>query len=191
MSPLKPAATAQAAYLGLGSNQGDRAALLRDALVRLDLVPGVRIVALSSLYATAPVGPQDQPEFFNAAAGVRTVLSPHELLAACLGIESALGRLRTERWGPRTIDLDLLLYNDLRIAEPGLELPHPRLRERAFVLQPLAEIAGSLRLEGRTIAEWAAAAGVAGVRRVGGPREWLRVPGRESPLLDQNGGLLN
>jgi len=191
MSPSKPAATAPAAFLGLGSNQGDRAAFLRDALARLDLVPGVRLVAVSSLYATAPVGPPDQPDFLNAAAGVRTILSPGELLAACLGIEAALGRVRTERWGPRTIDLDLLLYGEVRMAEPDLELPHPRLRERAFVLQPLAEIAGQLRLEGRTIAEWAAAAGETGVRRVAGPREWLRVPGRESPLLDQNGGLLN
>lgn len=166
MSPLKPVATAPAAFLALGSNQGDRAALLAQALARLDLVPGVRVVAASSLYATAPVGPPDQPDYLNAAAEVRTTLEPRALLAACLGIEAALGRVRDRRWGPRTIDLDLLVFGDRRVAEPGLEIPHPRIRERSFVLQPLAEIAGDLRLEGRTVAEWAAAAGAAGVRRL-------------------------
>jgi 2-amino-4-hydroxy-6-hydroxymethyldihydropteridine diphosphokinase len=174
MSPSKPAVIAPAAFLGLGSNQGDRAALLAEALSCLDRTTGVGLTAVSSLYATAPVGPQDQPEFLNLAVEVGTSLSPPELLAACLGIETALGRVRRERWGPRTIDIDLLLYGDLRVAGPGLELPHPRMRERAFVLQPLAEIAGGRTLDGKTIAAWAAAVGSAGVRRVAGPPAWLR-----------------
>jgi 2-amino-4-hydroxy-6-hydroxymethyldihydropteridine diphosphokinase len=98
MSPLKPAATAPAAFLGLGSNQGDRAALLAEALARLDRLPGTRVVATSSLYATAPVGVREQPEFLNAAAEVRTTLGPAGLLAACLAIEAALGRVRGDGW---------------------------------------------------------------------------------------------
>ena len=170
MSPSKPAATAQTAFLGLGSNQGDRAALLAQAVSRLNGVPGIQVVAVSSLYATAPVGVEDQPEFLNAAAEIRTVLAPRELLAACLRTEAGLGRVRTERWGPRTIDLDVLLYGDRRLAEEGITLPHPRLPERAFVLAPLAEIAPGLVLEGRTIAERAAAIDRSGVRRVDGQK---------------------
>jgi 2-amino-4-hydroxy-6-hydroxymethyldihydropteridine diphosphokinase len=169
MSPSKPAVTAPAAFLGLGSNQGDRTALLTEAALRLRRSPGVEILAASSLYATAPVGVLDQPEFLNAVVAVRTSLPPAALLALCQGIEAALGRVRTQRWGPRTIDLDILLYGDLQLAADGLELPHPRLRERAFVLLPLAEIAPELRLEGRTLAEWAAAADPAGIRRLAGP----------------------
>jgi 2-amino-4-hydroxy-6-hydroxymethyldihydropteridine diphosphokinase len=191
MSPSKPAVTAPAAFLGLGSNQGDRAALLADALARLDSAPGVRLMAVSSLYATAPVGPPGQPEFLNLAVEVSTSLLPLDLLAACLGIEAALGRVRGERWGPRTIDIDVLLYGDRHMAEPGLELPHPRMRERAFVLQPLAEIAGRRPLEGKTIAEWAAAAGTTGVRRVAGPLAWLRREVGRSQTLDQDRGLLH
>lgn len=191
MSPSKPAVTAPAAFLGLGSNQGDRAALLADALARLDSAPGVRLMALSSLYATAPVGPQDQPEFLNLAVEVSTSLLPQELLATCLGIETALGRVRSGRWGPRTIDIDLLLYGDRRVEEAGLELPHPRMLGRAFVLQPLAEIAGARPLEGRTIAEWAAAAGTAGVRRVAGPLAWLRRELVRSETSGQDHGLLH
>ncbi len=191
MSPSKPAVTAQTAYLGLGSNQGDRAALLMEALSRLDATAGIRIVALSSLYATAPVGPQDQPEFLNLAAEVSTSLSPAELLAACLGIEAALGRVRAGRWGPRTIDIDVLLYGALQVAEAGLELPHPRMRERAFVLQPLAEIAGGRPLGDRTIAEWAAAVGDAGVRKAAGPPAWPARDDARRQSLDRNGPILN
>jgi 2-amino-4-hydroxy-6-hydroxymethyldihydropteridine diphosphokinase len=170
MSPLKPAATALTAFLSLGSNQGDRASLLVRALERLDRVPGVQIVAVSSLYATAPVGREDQPEFLNAVAEVRTRLAPRELLAACLRIEAELGRIRAERWGPRTIDLDLLVHGETRLAEEGLTLPHPRMKERAFVLAPLAEIAPNLRLEGESIAERAAAIDRSGVRRLEQPK---------------------
>jgi 2-amino-4-hydroxy-6-hydroxymethyldihydropteridine diphosphokinase len=166
MSPLKPAATAPTAFLALGSNQGDRASLLAQALGRLDRVPGIQVVAVSSLYATAPVGREDQPEFLNAVAQVRTGLSPRELLAACLRIEAELGRIRTERWGPRTIDLDLLLHGDTQLAEAALTLPHPRMSERAFVLVPLAEIAPGLRLAGTSIADRASAIDSSGIRRL-------------------------
>jgi 2-amino-4-hydroxy-6-hydroxymethyldihydropteridine diphosphokinase len=170
MSPLKPAATAQTAFLGLGGNQGDRAALLAEALLRLHRTPGAAVVAVSALYATAPVGLADQPEFLNAAAEISTSLPPEELLAACLRIESELGRVRTVRWGPRTIDLDLLFYGDLRRTDDGLTLPHPRMAERAFVLAPLAELAPDIRLDGKTIAARAAAIDRAGVRQVDGPK---------------------
>jgi 2-amino-4-hydroxy-6-hydroxymethyldihydropteridine diphosphokinase len=166
MSPSNPAGTAETAYLGLGSNLGDRAAALAGALAALRARPGIEVTRVSSLYATDPVGPVPQGEFLNAAAEVRTRLGPRELLAACLEIEAGLGRLRTERWGPRAIDLDLLLFGELRMEEPDLVLPHPRMRERAFVLAPLAEIAPARLLEGRTLAAWAAAAGGAGVRRL-------------------------
>jgi 2-amino-4-hydroxy-6-hydroxymethyldihydropteridine diphosphokinase len=170
MSPLKPAAIVPAAYLGLGSNQGDRAALLAEALLRLHRTAGAEVVAVSSLYATAPVGLTDQPEFLNAVAAIHTTLPPRELLAACLRIESELGRVRTVRWGPRPIDLDLLLYGDLRLTDAVLTLPHPRMAERAFVLAPLAELAPDTRLDGQTIAARAAAIDRAGERRVDAPK---------------------
>jgi len=166
MSPLKQAATAQTAFLGLGSNLGDRAALLAQALARLDGTSGIRVVAVSSLYATAPVGVEDQPEFFNAAAEIRTTLTPRELLAACLRVETELGRVRLARWGPRTIDIDILLFGDLRLSEDAITLPHPRMRERAFVLAPLAEIAPGLAIDGKAAAEWAASVDGSGVRRM-------------------------
>ena len=153
MSPLKPAETAPTAFLGLGSNQGDRASVLAEALDRLGRLPGVRVMAVSSLYATAPVGREDQPEFLNAAVEIRTTLPPRELLTACLRIEAELGRIRTERWGPRTIDIDVLLYGD-------------RMQERAFVLAPLAEIAPGLLLDGTTVAVRAEAIDRFGVRRL-------------------------
>jgi 2-amino-4-hydroxy-6-hydroxymethyldihydropteridine diphosphokinase len=123
-------------------------------------------MAVSSLYATAPVGREDQPEFLNAAVEIRTTLPPRELLTACLRIEAELGRIRTERWGPRTIDIDVLLYGDRRLAEDGLTLPHPRMQERAFVLAPLAEIAPGLLLDGTTVAVRAEAIDRFGVRRL-------------------------
>ena len=108
----------------------------------------MEIIRVSSLYETAPVGVTDQPDFLNAVAAVQTGLGPLETLDALLHIENQMGRVRTERWGPRVIDLDLLLYGGERVSSPGLTVPHPRLRERAFVLVPLAEIAPELRLPG-------------------------------------------
>jgi len=138
------------AYVGLGANLGDREAMLRSALEQLSAEPRVELVAVSSFRETAPVGIADQPRFLNAAAAVETTLSARELLDRLLGIERRLGRTREGlRFGPRTIDLDLLLYGEERIDEPGLEVPHPRLHERLFALEPLAELDPGLDVPGR------------------------------------------
>jgi 2-amino-4-hydroxy-6-hydroxymethyldihydropteridine diphosphokinase len=142
------------AYIGLGSNLGDRRAQLDEALRRLETDPAVAIVAVSSFRDTDPVGVVDQPRFLNAAAALDTSLPPRELLDRLLAVERALGRDRSgERWGPRTVDLDLLLYGDLALDEPGLTVPHPRLDERRFVLEPLVELDPALTLpDGRRLA---------------------------------------
>ena len=128
---------------------------------------------VSSVYESSPVGVTAQPDFLNLVAQVKTTYAPQELLAECLRIEADLGRVRRERWGPRTIDIDLLLYGDLRIDDESLMVPHPRIRERSFVLTPLAEIASGLKLDGKTIGELAAALGEAGLRKLG-PLEWTK-----------------
>ena len=132
------------AYISLGSNLGDREATIRAAVAAL---PGV--VAMSELRETEPVGLVDQPPFLNGVARLETELSARELLEALLAVERQLGRERRERWGPRTIDLDLLLYGSEMLEEPGLTVPHPRLHERRFALEPLAELAPSLVVPGR------------------------------------------
>ena len=141
------------AYIGLGSNLGDRAAHLHAALDRLGTYGTVE--AVSPFLETDPVGYAEQPRFLNAAVRLRTTLPPDDLLRGLLSIETALGRVRTVRWGPRTIDLDLLLYDDLVRDDPGLTVPHPRLHERRFVLEPLVAIAPDAvhPLLGRTISQ--------------------------------------
>ena len=130
------------AYLLLGSNLGDRAALLRQARALLATTAGV-IEAESDFYETAAWGREDQPAFLNQALAVRTALSPADLLATCLATEQQAGRERRERWGSRTLDVDILFFGEAIIATPTLIVPHPRLVERRFALVPLAEIAGS------------------------------------------------
>lgn len=137
-----------AAFIGLGANLGDRAATLRTALSFLSDLPTMELIRVSSLYETAAVGVTEQPDFLNAVAEVSTPLSATALLDALLNLENLLGRKRTFRWGPRVIDLDLLLYGNEQIALPELTVPHPRLRERAFVLVPLAEVAPELVMPG-------------------------------------------
>jgi|SRR4029453_17648683 2-amino-4-hydroxy-6-hydroxymethyldihydropteridine diphosphokinase len=142
------------AYVGLGSNLGDRNETLRQAVEALAGSEGVSIVRVSSFRETSPVGKVDQPPFVNAAAALETDLEPRELLERLLEVERALGRDRSreERWGPRKVDLDLLLYGGETIDEPGLEVPHPRLAERAFVLEPLLELDPELQLpDGRRL----------------------------------------
>ena len=130
------------AYVALGSNLGDRAAALHDAVARLSAAPGVAVTRVSSFLENPAVGgPAGSPPFLNAVAEVRTALAPAALLDRLLEVERAMGRERRERWGPRTIDLDLVLFGDAVIDLPDLTVPHPRMHERAFVLEPLAEIA--------------------------------------------------
>ena len=129
------------ATIGLGANLNDPAAQVEYALAELDRLPGTRLLARSSLYASAPVGYVDQPDFINAVAQIETSLAPRTLLAALLDIEHRHGRERSFRNAPRTLDLDLLLYGDAHFHEEGLTLPHPRMHERGFVLLPLLEIA--------------------------------------------------
>jgi 2-amino-4-hydroxy-6-hydroxymethyldihydropteridine diphosphokinase len=137
-------------YIGLGSNLGDREAFLRRALELLRADPEIDVTAVSSVRETDPVGLVDQPRFLNAVARVETDLTPRELLARMLAAERELGRRRDgPRFGPRTIDLDLLIYGDEEIDEPGLIVPHPRLAERHFVLEPLHELDPSLVVPGR------------------------------------------
>ena len=144
------------AFLGLGSNIGEAIRNLRRALDALRRTRGVEVVRASSVYISEPIGSSDQPDFANAVAMVRTDLSPRRLLDCALRVEKSLGRDRTERWGPRVIDIDILLYDGLRIEEEGLTIPHPRMAERLFVLAPLAEIAPETRLNGRPVGELAA-----------------------------------
>ena len=137
------------AYVGLGANLGGREVTLEHALALLDAVPGVEVRAVSTLRETDPVGVVHQPRFLNGAVAVDTTLSARELLDGLLAIERALGRERGERWGPRIVDLDLLLYGDEVVDEPGLRVPHPRLHERRFALGPLAELDTGLEIPGR------------------------------------------
>ena len=136
------------AYLGLGSNLGDRLAVMSAAVAALDDHPRIQVDfpgGVTSLYETSPVGgPPDQPPYLNSALRVRTSLAPLALLDTVLSIETSLGRVRRERWGPRLIDIDLLLYDDVVLEHQRLTLPHPRLHERRFVLEPLCEIAAEV-----------------------------------------------
>jgi len=138
------------AHVGLGANLGEREVTLRRALELLAETPGIEVVEVSSFRETDPVGYLDQPGFRNGAAALETSLSPRELLDALLAVERELGRTREgPRFGPRTVDLDLLLYGGATLEEPGLTLPHPRLHERRFALEPLAELDPELVVPGR------------------------------------------
>lgn len=137
------------AYIGIGSNLGDSLARVHAAFDALARMERTRLLARSQLYRTRPFGPVAQNDFINAVAGVLTQLSAAELLDAMRDIESAAGRVRTERWGPRTLDLDLLVYGDARIAEPDLNVPHPGIAERGFVLRPLHDVAPTLEVPGQ------------------------------------------
>jgi 2-amino-4-hydroxy-6-hydroxymethyldihydropteridine diphosphokinase len=138
-------------FVALGSNLGDREQTLHDAVAALAAEPGIEVVAVSSLADTEPVGFVDQPRFLNGVAALETELPARALLDLLLDVERSFGRVRdgVPAQGPRTLDLDLLLYGDAELDEPGLRIPHPRLHERAFVLEPLAELAPGLRIPGR------------------------------------------
>jgi 2-amino-4-hydroxy-6-hydroxymethyldihydropteridine diphosphokinase len=138
-------------YLSLGSNLGQRADYLNQALQRIAATEEIDVIRCSSVYETDPVGYTEQPSFLNQVVQVETTLDPETLLSALQRIEQALGRKREVRWGPRTIDIDILLYNDIRVQTEKLTLPHPRMKERTFVLVPLSEVAPSLMLPGDTV----------------------------------------
>jgi 2-amino-4-hydroxy-6-hydroxymethyldihydropteridine diphosphokinase len=139
------------AYIALGANLGDREATIRAALAELGAADGVTVAAVSTLVETDPVGYVDQPRFLNGAAALETTLAPRQLLELLLAVEARFGRRRegVPAQGPRTLDLDLLLYESEEIEEPGLQIPHPRLHERRFVLEPLAELDPSLEVPGK------------------------------------------
>jgi 2-amino-4-hydroxy-6-hydroxymethyldihydropteridine diphosphokinase len=143
----------QLAYLSLGSNVGDRVAHLRDAIARLESIG--RVVSVSSFYETEPVEVTDQPWFLNCAVGLETALTAEQLMAELLQIEQEMGRRRIQKKGPRTIDIDILLFDDLILDSPDVTIPHPAMQKRRFVLEPLAEIAAEARHPGikKTIRE--------------------------------------
>jgi 2-amino-4-hydroxy-6-hydroxymethyldihydropteridine diphosphokinase len=147
------AAAAQVvACLAFGSNLGDRERHIRQALAALAAGPAVTVLRVSRLYETPPWGPVAQGPYLNACAAVSTTLSPRALLDLCLAVERAGGRERLVRWGPRTLDIDVLTYGDVKLAEPDLVIPHPRMMERAFVLVPLIDVAPDLVVNGEPVA---------------------------------------
>ncbi|MGC4024754.1 MAG: 2-amino-4-hydroxy-6-hydroxymethyldihydropteridine diphosphokinase [Mesorhizobium sp.] len=164
----------QIAYIGLGGNLGDPKAAMAQALRVLDSDAHSSIGNVSSIYRTPPWGKTDQPDFLNAAAEIRTTLSPRQLLELCLATEKALKRVRAERWGPRTIDIDILKYGSDTINEEGLEIPHPRMLGRPFVLLPLAEIAPEIDLSGETAIHRAARADQTGIVKQSDDPGWWR-----------------
>jgi 2-amino-4-hydroxy-6-hydroxymethyldihydropteridine diphosphokinase len=164
------------AYIALGSNLGDRAALLRGALAALQRGGDVRLLAESAVYETAPVGGPPQPDYLNMVVAVETSLGPEALLERCLVVEAEHGRVRRERWGARTLDLDMLSYGAVTVQTERLTLPHPRLAERAFVLVPLAEIAPELKIGDSTAGALAALVDRGGLRKLGRLREVMDRP---------------
>ncbi|MFI5050709.1 MAG: 2-amino-4-hydroxy-6-hydroxymethyldihydropteridine diphosphokinase [Gaiellales bacterium] len=163
--PAKPPSRVTLAYVGLGANLGDARATLAGAVESLADLGEVR--AVSPLYETDPIGLEDQPPFLNAVAVVATSLDPHGLLAELLAIEARFGRERTIRWGPRTLDLDLLAMDGVQLDEPQLTVPHPRLAEREFALRPLADVAPGVPIGEATAGELLAALEPQGVRPAG------------------------
>jgi 2-amino-4-hydroxy-6-hydroxymethyldihydropteridine diphosphokinase len=169
-----PGRSKERVFLGLGGNLGEPQKSMAAALSMLDADPTTEVVAVSSLYRTPPWGKTDQPDFLNAAAEVRTSHTPRELLDLCLEAERRLKRVRQERWGPRLIDIDILVFGEQAVDESGLEIPHPRMLERAFVLAPLAEIAPDFSIEGRTLSAWLADVDTAGIERLASGRDWWK-----------------
>jgi 2-amino-4-hydroxy-6-hydroxymethyldihydropteridine diphosphokinase len=139
------------ATIALGSNIGDRVANIEEAIARLTADEAVKLLARSRLYRTSPWGVTDQDWFVNACIRIRTALSPRALLLHCQSVENAMGRVRTKRWGPRIIDVDILTYADLTVNEPDLRIPHPLIAERAFVLVPLKDVAPEIRIDGASL----------------------------------------
>lgn len=169
------------AFLGLGSNLGDRQGHLAAALRGLLADPAVTVVRCSSIYESKPVGVTGQPDFLNMVVEIGTTHPPLSLLAACLDLEARLGRERRERWGPRVIDLDVLTYGQLFWKDDRLVLPHPRMHERGFVLTPLAEIAPGLLVQGVSARVLAARVGTEGLTRAASPEAFFAAAGLPMP----------
>ncbi|UVC10906.1 2-amino-4-hydroxy-6-hydroxymethyldihydropteridine diphosphokinase [Rhizobium sp. TH2] len=162
------------ALLGLGGNIGDPVAAMSSALQMLEQHPDCRVTQVSRLYKTPPWGKTDQEWFFNAAAEVETTLSPVPLLGLALGIEQVNRRVRAERWGPRTLDIDILDFGGLAIKSDQLTTPHPRMTERAFVLMPLADFAPDFTVNGKTVREWLAEVDASGIEVADESRHWWK-----------------
>ena len=169
-----PSEAFRSATLGLGGNIGDPVRAMAEALRVLDARPDSRVVAVSRLYRTPPWGKTDQDWFFNACALVETALAPEALLDTCLDIERAMKRERKERWGPRIIDIDVLTFEGVAQSGGRLELPHPRMTARGFVLMPLADVAPALEVAGRTVADWLKDADIAGIEPASAGPEWWK-----------------
>ncbi|MEX3009452.1 2-amino-4-hydroxy-6-hydroxymethyldihydropteridine diphosphokinase [Hoeflea sp. TYP-13] len=170
--PSDAGALAHVALLGLGGNIGDPPASMAAALQILQADAEIEVAAVSRLYRTPPWGKTDQAWFFNSCAMVRTALSPHGLLDACLSTERRLKRKRRERWGPRIIDIDVLTYDAETIHEDGLSIPHPHMHERAFVLLPLMDIGPEVHVRGKPVSHWAASADAAGIELASEDSSW-------------------
>jgi 2-amino-4-hydroxy-6-hydroxymethyldihydropteridine diphosphokinase len=155
-------------YLSLGSNLGNKRTNLKRAVTFINEHPQIKLIAQSSVYETKPVGYRKQPDFLNLVIKIETTLSPQQLWQVVQKIEKKIGRKPTVRWGPRLIDIDILLYNDLTLTQPDLEIPHPELEKRAFVLIPLQEIAPGIRLpSGNNLASLIKNLPKQGVKRIG------------------------
>jgi 2-amino-4-hydroxy-6-hydroxymethyldihydropteridine diphosphokinase len=171
---ISPDPICATATLGLGGNLGDPVHAMATALRQFDAAADCRVEAVSRLYRTPPWGKTDQSFFYNACAAIVTRLSPEALLAFCLAVERDMKRVRLERWGPRTLDIDVLTFNDLRQETPALTLPHPRMTERGFVLMPLADFAPEMEINGRMVGEWLSEADIAGIEVVEENRGWWK-----------------
>ena len=158
------------AVLGLGGNVGDRRAALAAALDALRAHAAIEIIAVSPLYETAPWGMTGQSDFLNAAVRIATSLGPADLLAAILSIEVSLGRVRGRKWGPRVIDIDILVFGNEIIDGPGLTVPHPHLSERAFALAPLVDVMPEAMIADRPARSWLAQLDCSGLKKVSGPQ---------------------
>ena len=170
-----PSEVFRKATLGLGGNIGDPVQAMAEALRALDARPDSRVLAVSRLYRTPPWGKTDQDWFFNACALVETTLAPEALLDTCLDIERAMKRERKERWGPRTIDIDVLTFEGVEQSGGRLELPHPRMTARGFVLMPLADVAPLLEVGGRTVADWLRDADITGIEPANAGPDWWKL----------------
>lgn len=164
----------QTATLGLGGNIGDPVKAMAIALQALDGRADCNVTAVSRLYRTPPWGKTDQSYFFNSCAAIETMLAPEALLDLCLDIEREMKRERIERWGPRTLDIDLLTYGNVSQDAPRLELPHPRMVDRGFVLMPLADIAPEMMVKGKAVIDWLDTADIAGIEIADENRDWWR-----------------